>query len=84
MRRHVLTRIALNNGSNKWAVLCFKCQHLVWPFEEISWSELPCDICGVKFIPPPGGNMFVKDRKHTITASYPDIETARQNVADSV
>ena len=80
MERHLLTRVQLNNGDLKWMILCFKCQHLVHPFERISYSELPCSVCEVKWIPPPGGILFVKDRIHIITASYPDLETARASL----
>lgn len=78
MERHILARIEGGGLPGCiWLVLCWKCQHTSKPFEWISYSEMPCDLCKRPYVPPPGGNLFVKDYKVTITATYPDLESAR-------
>ena len=84
LERHFLCRAVTDLEIALWRVLCAKCRNseAIETSERMSYSELPCDQCGTSWKPPPGVKaMKCKDRLVTITARYPDLETARNNVS---
>lgn len=78
--RHYLCRVVIN-GLPVWRVLCLECRNRIAAFKRIALSERDCDLCGSRWEAPRGGNLFVKDRTVTITAHYPDLESARNKIA---
>lgn len=83
IERHYLVRMNdRETGLSVWKVLCLKCRNALGGFKRQSISELPCECCGKEWKAPPGGNLFVKDKRVTITATYPDLETARNAIED--
>jgi hypothetical protein len=84
LTRHYLCRVLdSKTGVPVWRVLCNECRNRSETgFKRISFSEFPCDLCGVKWMPPPGPKAIpCKDKAVTITAHYPDLETARNDIA---
>lgn len=82
LERHYLCRVLVADNlgtTTAYKVLCVKCRNAsVLGFKRISFSEKPCDECGVKWEAPPGIKAIkCKDKTVTITARYPDLETAR-------
>ena len=79
--RHKQCRVLVDQLS-VWRVLCAICRNAsVTGFKRVSFSELPCDGCGVVWKPPPGKALKCKDKTVTITARYPDLETARNEIS---
>ncbi len=84
LTRHYLCRVIdLDTRIQMWRVLCADCRNAsVTGFKRVSFSELPCDQCGVKWQPPPGPKAIAcKDKAVTIIAHYPDLETARNEIS---
>lgn len=80
LTRHWLCKVMID-GLSVFRVLCLPCRNQTQGFKRISFSELVCEECGRKWIPPPGGHLFVKDQTVTITARYPDLESVRNQLS---
>jgi hypothetical protein len=80
LERHWLCKI-VEEGVTVYKVLCLKCRHAQTGFKRVSFSELPCENCGVIWRIPPGAKAIkCKDYTVTITARYPDLESAKNSI----
>lgn len=57
-------------------ILCPTCLSKFCGYKKVSLSQIDCQECGQKYVPPPGKNLKVKDKLHIVSATYPDIEGA--------
>lgn len=64
-----------------WQVLCIGCRNALGSFKRASYSELPCDSCGTVWkLPVTTKALKCKDKVVTITARYPDLDSARNAI----
>lgn len=90
LNRHALCKVIVaidndpNLGISVWRVLCLKCRNAHGGFKRYAFSELPCEECGAVWkLPVTTKALSCKDKLVTITARYPDLDSARNELNDT-